>query len=453
LLVLTILAVFPPRVDGQGLFQVTLQAVDSQRHPIEREVRFLISGWGEVSVAAGDHGTTRGLSINGGNYHVEAYVLDVKVGETDVQIMSDITVTIQTRTYSLSVSVTGLPENMTDIDGTAKAQIGIETITSRFSQNQAVFGQIPGGSVSLTVFVGDKPVAAKTVFLSADSEAVLEYAEFKQVTVTVVDRSGAALDGATVTIGGVSGTTDAAGEVSLYSGSSEGIVVFRGIVVFNGTISEAESTVTAQVADLRVSIVDVASQPLVSTPLQIELEGLGGRGKWSGTVATDAQGNLTVSQLPYGMLTVSIPNGASVSTQFPLPATTKSLLLVTGKPQVDIQVVDAYMMGFMTVRVTVTIGKYLVKNATVSVNGMSATTEQGAAVVRVPLGLEWSSTANVTVRAFGMKTSKLVTVSASPLLVATSPLAFVPLVVWRLMVIRYKRRRPPLIESGARGKR
>jgi hypothetical protein len=441
-LALSAVAVISPAGRSQAIYQVVLRAVDGGGLPVEHPMRFSISGYGNVTAYV--HGTLT-VSLTGGPHRVVVSLFNVQVGEAEPNIVSDTELEIRCRIYELKLSVRGLPANLSDIEGFAYAYVGPDArVNASYSKNQAIFRQLPAGDVGFIVFAGGLPIAASTFHLAGNDEAVLDYSVFRHVEVVVVDVNGEPLAGAAVTIGVLGNVTDSAGIATLYAPprSSRGIVVFRGVQVFQSTVSVSDQPnirVKAAVDDLHVLVVNEAGAALTNTPILVQLN------DWETTVITDEAGRLSVHQLPFGNLRLSTRNGTPISVTFPLPSGTGSIRLLSGPLQVDAEVLDAYMLGYMTVKVTVRIGDFTVKNATVRADGQRATaTAGGVALLRVPVGLEWTPRVNVTATAYGMTVSRVAAANASPLILATFPFAFTPLIIWRILVARYRRRRVPL---------
>ena len=159
---------------------------------------------------------------------------------------------------------------------------------------------------------------------------------------------------------------------------------------------------------------------------------------------TQDEEGLVVAQVPYGTIVLrALPNGLETSVAFPLPQTSRSIQLFTGPLVMQADVLSAVMFGSMKLKVTIKIGALAVKNASVYVNGQP-TSVSSDGTISVPVGLEWQPRATVTVKAYGATRSVTVSATASPVPLLTLPIAFLPLLVWRLMVLRYKRRMVPL---------
>jgi len=426
---------------AQNVFQVTLHAVDANGSPIKWPVLFSISGFGNVT-SYQDGVLT--LNIPPGQRHISAWIFGVLVGESDITVDRALDVIIPTKVYALKVTVSGLPKNDSG-NGFAYAFFGAGGLMNvSFSSAAAEFSQLPAGSVSLLITrPNGEPLATGQLTLSQNDQATLYYQEFFRVSAQVVDADKNPVAGATLTLGFLSATTDLNGTASIFapSGRNTAQVTFRGVVVYRDALSITGSTkllLKVNVAGLSVLLVDELGQPLANRDVAVRA------GDWRASVRTDAKGYLTVSQLPYGTILLQVlPRGVEKTVEFPLPQDVRSIQLFTGPLVMQAEALGAVMFGSMKVKVTVKIGELPVENATVLVNGRAATLGRDGTLL-IPVGFEWEPKANVTVKAYGQTRSMIVSSPASPIALFTVPLALLPMVAWRLMLVRYKRRMVPL---------
>ncbi len=432
--------IFP--VSAQNVFQVTLHAVDANNLPVSYPVLFAVSGFGNVT--AYQHGTLT-LNIPPGQYHASAFISGVLVGDSDLTVNGAMDVVIPTRVYTLRVTVTGVPGNVSG-NGVVYAFFGANGFANTsLSGGAANFSQLPAGFVSLLAARPDgSPLATGRMTVGQNDELTLYYSKFFQVSVQVVDVDEAPVPGASITLGLLTAATDFNGTASIFvpSGSVPVQVTFRGRPVYGDSItvlSSAALQLKVNIAPLQVLLVDELGQPLAERAIAVTA------GNWSSSVRTDVKGYLAVDQLPYGTITLRVlPSGIGSSVGFPLPQTVGSIQLFTGPLVVQAEALDAVMFGSMRVKVTVRVGALSVKNATVFVDGRLASVGADGTLA-VPVGFEWQPKATVTVKAYGVTRSITVSASASPIPLLTFPLALLPVVTWRLLLVRYKRRRVPLV--------
>ncbi len=428
-------------IEGQNVFQVTLHAVDVNSMPVEWPVLFSISGWGNVT--AYQNGTVT-LNLPSGQYHVSAEVFGIQVGAMDITVDKSLDAVVPSNLYSLKVTVANLPGNYSSA-AFAYAYFGVGGVENvSLSSSMALFKQLPAAPISVFVTgIDGTPLANGQMALSQNGELTAYYSKFFHITVRVVDASEQPVVGALVSLGVLTNTTDVNGTASIFApaGSLPIQVTFLGVSVSADSLQIAKDSslqLTVNVGKLQALILDELGQPLAGRDIAV---GIGG---WQATVRTDSGGYLAVQQMPYGTVVLRVlPNGLETSVAFPLPQTARSIQLFTGPLVMQADVLSAVMFGSMKVKVTVKMGALAVKNASLYVNGQPAQVSSDG-VISVPVGLEWEPRATVTVKAYGVTRSVTVSAAASPIPLLTLPIAFLPLLVWRLMVLRYRRRMVPL---------
>jgi hypothetical protein len=443
LVLLAMHADFP--VHAQNVFQVVLHAVDANNLPLQYPVLFSISGFGNVTSY---HDGSLTLSIPYGQRHISAWVFRMLVGEVDIMVDRALDLIVPTRVYELKVTVSGVSGNDSRIDGFAYAFFGVNGFVNiSFSRAVADFKQLPAGGVSLLITRHDgTPIATGQLTLGQNDEITVYYTRFFHVFVQVFDADKVPVVGASISLGLLSNTTDLNGTASLFApaGNIAVQVTFRGVLVYVGSVSVINATTMSlkvAVGRFQALLINELGQPLANRDIAVKTAG------WRSSIKTDAQGYLTIDQLPYGTVALQIlPGGVEKSVDFPLPQNIRSIQLFTGPLVVQAEVLSAVMFGSLKVKVTVKMGALPITNATVLVNGRVVSLGADGTLT-IPVGLEWEPKANVTVKAYGVTKSLIVSSPASPVALATFPLAFLPVIVWRIMLVRYKRRRPPLYRT------
>lgn len=455
LIALFALEIVPLLVAGADLYPVTLRAFDANDNPLIAYTLFFSVASTNPAVVynntlntiPGDNKIT--LMLLPSTYTVTVSAFNIKIGSTTLQVSDAKDVSIMCNVYTLTVRF--MKEEPAIQTWTAVAYVGTVTFTSNFTQGRAVFDQVPGGpGVPVTVTVYDpqgKKIAVEGTELLSNDELTLEASEFYSVLVIVRDQNAMAVKGAIVSIGVFSNVTrdDGRTTITTQPGFKPVRVYFLGTNVYSGQVDSSQTPnllVNSTIATLNILLLDESSQPIKQTPIMIQF------GNYTQTITTDNNGRLKIQQCPYGDITLHIPSTKVPPTllKFPLAPTLNNTLSLFIHPiDVSVETLSAYMLGSMTIRVMVKAGSYMIKNATIYVNGKwAATTALGYAIVQVPIGLDPNPVVDITVKAYGTETKREVTMTASPLVVITVPFGILPVIVWRMMVNRYKRKRVPL---------
>lgn len=349
-------------------------------------------------------GSSSGVTNAAGSYTVTlkdgSYVVGITVPEGYVSEGGNSFTFGDERT--LSVTLTKLVDyslTVTDQDGKAMAGLAVTigTVTGLTDARGAFTASLTWGSYTASVLVPDQYTApaGSSLTLTAEKpaaamalEKVIELADY---TVSVIDRDGAPIAGVTVTVGGVSGVTDAAGRftVNLEKGSYTATVALpAGYTSVSGTTfpfagGSNSLTVTLdkviEKVNYTVTVTDESGIPMAGVAVAV--------GGVSG--ATDAMGRFTAT-LDEGSYTatLTLPDKytSAAGTVFALtpeaPSVSVTLTRVIEKIDYSVTVLDH--TGKAMAGVSVTIGT--AAGTTDAAGRFAATLNEGSytAVVTLP---------------------------------------------------------------------
>jgi hypothetical protein len=317
----------------------------------------------------------------------------------------------------------------------------------------AIFPQLPEGAVRITIYnsVSSEPIAIASINMTRNNNVIsLHPGVLFDLTATVFDVAHNPVPNAYVIVGADKNYTGPDGAVTFFEeeGQTNIIVTYEGVEVLTGLFALQPSQplqLNATVYPLRVLIIDESGSALTNQRLNLTL-GFKGSKPLSQIIPTDNRGYLNVSQLPPGQATLQFSRSTIPLTfTFPLPLQNNTLTVFAHPLTVQVYPQSAYMLGFFDIIVTGKIGDAPLNDAVVIAGGTTTKMPaSGRLDLRVPLGLNPVPSVNVTVVAYGQKTSKIVSLPASPVIVIMFPISFLPVVGWRFLVRRYKRNRVPL---------
>lgn len=437
-----------PSVGAAIISQVTIRALDANGVQLANETVFVINGttpYGAVSSVGG----AVSLNLVQGSYTVRVLLFGVEVGSKAFNVTgAALELSVPCRVYSLTVAFKEpVPRNA---NWTATAFVnGVQLSQNVSVSGQAVFQQIPTGLVRVLVTnVTGQPVASGAANLLKNGLMQLSVVSFMKLRVLVSDVNGSPVPNATVSVGPFSNVTAQDGSATLYVQQVSSLlqVTLLGVPVSSKQVSLPQTTsgplrVNATVGVLNAPLVDEGGQPISDRQISLSV------GNVTLPVETDHRGYLSPPpQIPFGNFTLRVAaDTVPFNFTFPIPQGTSTLKVFAHPLTVTASAFNAYMLGYLTVEVVVKVGDVTIRNATVSVNGVAAVpTTTGSAVINVPVGLNSNPTANVLVKAYGITIKKTVSAKASPLLLVLVPFNLTPLIAWRIMVARYKKRRVPL---------
>ena len=432
-----------PTAASANLAQVTLSAVDANNKPVVFPTVFSISTYGNVTA---QNGLVTVSLVEGENYHVLVYVYSVQVGEANFNVVGTMDIPIACQIYTLTVDLgTQLAANAgwsaTVIAGAGVFQANISTA------GLVVFGQVPATTVKVTVFnETDEPVGFGVMNLTRNEVINISPVTIFSMAVRVSDMNGNPVADATVQVEDwESNETLADGSNIFYmqEGDNNVAVTYLGVQVSEGTVLVEHPTLltlNVSVSALKILLIDEVGKPIANKPLIIK------SGDAVLTPSTDGRGYVYVPQLPYGTITLQWASDTIPTTvPFPIPPANATLTLFTHPLIVQVDPLTAYMLGYLTVKVTVQVGDFVDTNALVSSQGIrDVSTQQGYAVLRIPILLDPNPIANVTVKAYGITFHQSISAESSPLVLFMLPTALLPIIAWRLMTRRYKKLRVPL---------
>ena len=439
LVVLTVV----PTLSAANLAQVTLSAVDTNNKPALFPTVFSISTYGNVT---GQSGSVTVNLVEGQNYHVLVYTYGVQVGDANFNVVGTMDIPIACQIYTLTVN---LGTQLADNTGwfatvAAGSEVFQQNITST---GLAVFSQVPATTVKATVFnETDEPVGFGVMNLTKNDVINISPVTIFSMAIRVSDMNGNPVGGATVQVENwETNKTLADGSNIFYvqEGDNNMAVTYLGVQVFSGTVLVEHPTLltlNVSIASLNILLIDEMGQPITNKPITLR------SGNASLKPATDSRGYVYVPQLPYGTITLQWASDTIPTTvPFPIPPANTTLTVFTHPLTVQVEPTSAYMLGYLTVKVTVNAGDYAVTSALVSANGVNyVPTSQGYAVLRIPIILDPEPIANVTVKAYGVTLHQSTAAESSPLVLFMLPTALLPIIAWRLMERRYKKLRVPL---------
>jgi hypothetical protein len=445
LLTSIVLALINTRTFGQELYPVTLQAVDSRGAPLKLPVLFLVVGYSDLCrcVHPVENGSIT-ISLVPGQWPVSVSVFGRQVGNTTITVSDGpVVAAIPTRTFSLIVRFpTVTPQ---EIPVRVKAVYATDSLPQNVTSSlTARFDQLPAGLTTLLAYDQvNRTVAASTYDLEGDSKTTLTLGQYTPFHIVVVDATNATVTGALAITGSSSTPTDQFGTATIYvpSGQTNLTVTYQGIGVYSGILSantpnETWAIAMTSIGPLKLAMTDETGKPLQNTLVRIT------EGGWQTSNSTDSNGILSYTQLPYGILQLQALQGPAIPLIF--PTAQQKLQLLTHSVNIIAQVASAYMLGYVTILVTANAGNIIVKDITVkSSTGTVMRTSTGA-IIQIPVGLDSQVVVTVTTIVYGTTSTRQVIINPSPIIPLTMPLSLLPIIIWRLMISRYKRKRPPL---------
>ena len=432
-----------PTLSAANLAQVTLSAVDMNNKPVLFPTVFSISTYGNVT---GQSGSVTVNLVEGQNYRVLVYTYGVQVGEANFDVVGTMDIPIACQIFTLTVD---LGTQLVDNTGWfATVAAGVEIFQANItSAGLAVFNQIPATTIKATVFnQTEEPVGFGVMNLTKNDVINISPVTIFSMTVRVSDMNGNPVAGATVQVEDwETNETLADGSNIFYvqEGDNNMAVTYLGVQVYSGTVLVEHPTLltlNVSIASLNILLIDEMGQPITNKPVTLR------SGNAILTPATDSRGYVYMPQLPYGTVTLQWATDTIPTTvPFPIPPANTTLTVFIHPLTAQVEPLSAYMLGYMTVKVTVNVGDYAVTSALVSANGVNyVPTSQGYAVLRIPILLDSNPVANVTVKAYGVSLHQSAQAESSPLVLFMLPTALLPIIAWRLMVHRYRKLRVPL---------
>lgn len=425
---------------GQELLNVTMHVVDANGGSLSGAV-LQISDYG--SVVTGDSGIVQ-LQLRSGVYAVSVSFMSVPVFSGNITVTSSSTVQLRCSVFRLDVTVTGAP---TDGQLLGVAKVAGKVVVAKGKESSVRFHQLPKGPVSISIFAvtGNltRLIAERTLQLDRNIALTLAASSYRMITVQVVDLSGLPIADATVRVGDHENVTDAAGRTVVYAvdGYHTANITLYDVPIFERNIrvtGDASWVVNASASTLEATFIDENSEPVPTTPILLRV------GTRNVTLTADAKGTVRLTQIPHGPISASAI-GVGVPAYFTFEGVAVTVRLVAHRLEVYAEPVRAYMLGPLTVKVEVRLGKLVVKNATVIMRRGVATvakseTRGGFALLTTPIALEPNIAVTIEATAYGQLKSRELTVGANPMIPATMPLAFAPIIIFEFLRRRIRSR-------------
>jgi hypothetical protein len=448
-----------PAVAAQELYPVKLGVTDTNGQAVSGAV-LQLSDYGNV--VTGVSGIVQ-LQLKAGKYDLSVSFLSVQVFSGSITVSAPLDTAIKCAIFSVDVTLTGL-QGSTAILGMAK--VSGKTVTVRSTEPAAIrFPQLPKGAVTLLLFtsVGNITRLVAEKELQLDRNVVLTLAaslDYRAIDVKVLDSSAKPIGDALVKVDGdPANVTDATGRATIFARDGYHVVSvdFYGLSVYVDKSFQVwrddSRAINASVSALEVTLVDENSNPVRGASVFLQI------GTHNFTLTSDSAGVVKLLQAPYGSMAVSVLH--NVPSSFVFAGSPVTVHVFTHGLSLVAEPVRAYMLGPLTVKVEVRLGEMVIKNAAVrlkrgSVAVDKGTTERGYALLSMTLGLESHVTVSVEASALGQVASQELTISTSPFIPATMPLAFIPIITFEVLRRRvrsqlrapsYPRRRHPRVHE------
>jgi hypothetical protein len=283
-------------------------------------------------------------------------------------------------------------------------------------------------------------VGETSIILEKNSVETILSSYYYALSFHVYDLDGLPINGAEVHVAKWENSTDQTGFTVVYAkgGMYPLEVDLYGVKVYETSINvegDKEFILNATASTLKLKIVDEYNALVTNYQLTLIV------GNKNITASTDNLGMLNVKQIPHGEVKI-----ATVGTPIKVlhDGSFKEVMVPIYGIQVKVEVLGAYALGYMDLRVYVLLGNQPLKgNATVTVlSGNEKITKQigekGYVNIKVPVWLTRSIEVEVRAEAYGQTVSKKVSAEASLLIPFTIPLCIIPLVVFSILGSKYK---------------
>jgi hypothetical protein len=421
---------------AEELYSVKLTVEDANGEPVPGAM-LQVSGYGNIM--SGVSGVVY-LQLRAGRYDVSVSFFSVSVFTGSITVAGPVDAAIKCAVFSVDVTVTGLQTNGTIL---GMAKFVAETVTVRSQTGTSIrFPQLPSGTVTILLFASvegvTRLIAEKEVQL--DRNAVLSLPasfDYRAITVGVFDQSSRPVGDAVVRLDEkLMNVTDAAGQATLFArdGSHMLGVEFYGFPVFtdrNARVWRDDTwVVNASVSTLELKLLDENSNPVRGLPVLLQI------GIHNFTLTSNNEGVIKLSQAPHAPMSVSVQH--NVPSRLVFAGAPVTVHVLTHGLELTAELVRAYMLGPLTIKVEVYLGEILIKNATVWLKRGSATldkatTERGYALLSTAVGLESQVMVEIEASALGQVTSRQLAVNTNPTVPATMPFAFVPIIMFEVL--------------------
>jgi hypothetical protein len=424
------------KANGQEIYLVSFKAVDSNNVGISGAL-IQISGYGQVVT---DENGTATVQLTMGTYQVSVEYMDVVVYSSKMTVSSSTSFELKCSVYWFDVIVKSA-------DGTPLPNASVKAFIGRFVQTQttndvgmAEFKQLPKAEVRIKALYNGRMVGETSITLEKNSVETILSSYYYALSFHVYDLDGLPINGAEVHVAKWENSTDQTGFTVVYAkgGMYPLEVDLYGVKVYETSINvegDKEFILNATASTLKLKIVDEYNALVTNYQLTLIV------GNKNITASTDNLGMLNVKQIPHGEVKI-----ATVGTPIKVlhDGSFKEVMVPIYGIQVKVEVLGAYALGYMDLRVYVLLGNQPLKgNATVTVlSGNEKITKQigerGYVNIKVPVWLTRSIEVEVRAEAYGQTVSKKVSAEASLLIPFTIPLCIIPLVVFSILGSRYK---------------
>ena len=439
---------------AQELFPVKLTIEDFNGKSVSGAA-LQLSNYG--TVITGVSGIVQ-LQLKAGKYDLSVSFLSVLVYSGSLLVSGPLDAAIKCAIYDVKVTVTGIQTNATLL---GVARVSDKLVTVRSTDATVDFSQLPAGDVSIFLFAAvqglTRLVAEKELELSKNVVLTLSASpDYRVINARVFDLTGHPVESAIIRLdGNPANVTDATGRAFLFvkDGYHALEVEYYEFNVFedrNVQVWRDDSwLINATISPLEVQLVDENSAPVRARPTFLQI------GMHNFTLTSDSTGVIRLPQAPHAPMSVSVLQ--NVPSRFVFNGVPVTVNVFTHGLSLNIEVVRAYMLGSLTLKVEVRVGDITVKNATVrlkrgAVAVDKASTEHGYAVLSMSLGVESSVAVSVEASALGQVATEEISVNTSPLIPATMPFAFIPIVMFEVFRrrLRSKLQAPTVSRRKAR---